>query len=261
MEAAARTGIVGGVLYAVIESPVLVAAGAGICIALAVATAFRALDPEPEVAAKIVPNSILGLPPGVLDKILDKVCLDVSTANLYRLSGVSTEFRDSPILIAAKNSAKANYVRGMHHLKKEEYIQAILYLEKAATPKDEYKGHAKAQFYLGIMYEYGLGVEQDHAKAFESFKLSADQGDAEAQCNLGHMYHDGLGVKQDDKEAARLYQLSAEQGHAPAQFRLGYMYQFGLGVEWDHAKAVELFTLAADQGHAHSKHYLDGLLA
>ena len=223
--AAAGTGIVGGVLYAVTESPVLVAAGAGICIALAVATAFRALDPEPEVAAEIVPNSMLGLPPGVLDKILDKVCLDVSTANLYRLSGVSTEFRDSPILIAAKNSEKANYVRGMHHLKKEEYIQAILYLEKAATPKDEYKGLAEAQCNLGHMYYNGLGVSPDHAKAVELFTLAADQGLAEAQCNLGYMYQNGQGVEEDHAEAIRLFKLAADQGYAKAQNNLDSLLQ------------------------------------
>ena len=77
---------------------------AGVARAARVRAAAAALDPEsePEVAAEIVPNLLDDLPSGVLDKILGEVCQVVSTANLYRLSEVSTEFRDSPILKAAK---------------------------------------------------------------------------------------------------------------------------------------------------------------
>ena len=69
-------------------------------------------------------------------------------------------------MIAAKNSAKAHYDRGWNHLKKKDYEQAFTFLEKAATPKGEYKGHAEAQYSLGYMYKNGFGVKQDYAKAF-----------------------------------------------------------------------------------------------
>ena len=66
---------------------------------------------------------------------------------------------------AAKNSAKANYERGNYHYSEEDYEQAFPFLEKAATPKDEYKGHAGAQNSLGDMYEGGLGVDLSYAEA------------------------------------------------------------------------------------------------
>ena len=151
--------------------------------------AAAALDPEPEVAAEIVPNLLDDLPSGVLDKILGEVCQVVSTANLYRLSEVSTEFRDSPILKAAKNSAKANYERGNYHYSEEDYEQAFPFLEKAATPKDEYKGYVEAQHNLGHMYYYGRGVDSDYTKAIEWYQLAADQEYAQAQYSLGDRYY------------------------------------------------------------------------
>ena len=45
-----------------------------------------------------------------------------------------------------------------------------------------------------------------------------------AQYNLGVMYDQGDGVTEDHAEALRWYRLAAEQGHAEAQFNLGVMY-------------------------------------
>jgi uncharacterized protein len=87
------------------------------------------------------------------------------------------------------------------------------------------QGSASAQYNLGLMYNNGQGVPQDHKEAVKWFRLSAEQGSAKAQYNLGFMYSNGKGVPQDYKEAFRLYRLSAEQGDAKAQYNLGLMYQ------------------------------------
>ncbi len=51
-----------------------------------------------------------------------------------------------------------------------------------------------AQFNLGEMYEYGLGVQKDDVKAFEWYSKAAAQGYAPAQNNLGIMYEYGRSV-------------------------------------------------------------------
>ena len=45
-------------------------------------------------------------------------------------------------------------------------------------------GNATAQYYLGKMYEDGLGVSRDYVKAVEWYRKSAEQGNAAAQCLL-----------------------------------------------------------------------------
>ena len=50
------------------------------------------------------------------------------------------------------------------------------------------EGDACAQNNLGLMYQYGRGVEQSYEKAAGWYLKAAEQGYADAQCNLGYMY-------------------------------------------------------------------------
>lgn len=79
-------------------------------------------------------------------------------------------------------------------------------------------GNAKAQFYLGEMYEYGTGVKQNYAKALEWYKKAADNGNAEAQSYLGEMYFYGLGINATPSINIRKVEFSAV---APKQILKG----------------------------------------
>ena len=112
------------------------------------------------------------------------------------------------------------------------------------------KGHARAQYNLGLCYYEGTGIEKDLAKAVEWWTKAAVQRYAMAQCNLGYCYEYGEGVKKDLAKAVEWYTKAAEQGYARAQFDLGVCYEYGTGVEKDLAKAVEWYAKAAEQGYA-----------
>ena len=49
------------------------------------------------------------------------------------------------------------------------------------------KGYIGAQVNLGTMYAYGVGVEQDYAKAAEWFKKATEQGNAGADFKESHV--------------------------------------------------------------------------
>ena len=112
------------------------------------------------------------------------------------------------------------------------------------------QGDAAAQFYLGIMYENGLGVARDRAEAAKWYRRAAEQGHANAQFHLGAMYVHGMGVARDRAEAAKWYRRAAEQGHANAQFDLGNMFDVGVGVAQDRAKAARWYRRAAKRDFA-----------
>ena len=101
------------------------------------------------------------------------------------------------------------------------------------------QGDASAQYFLGFIYENGLGVPEDDVEAVRWWLLAAEQGHAFAQYNLGNMYDSGRGVPENDAEAVRWYRLSAEQGYANAQYNLGIMYERGRGVPQDDAEAAQ----------------------
>ena len=79
------------------------------------------------------------------------------------------------------------------------------------------QGNAKAQVYVGDIYNIGKGVPQDYTDAAKWFHKAAEQGDVTAQSVLGNLYLLGDGVRQDDAEAVKWYRLAAKQGDAEAQ--------------------------------------------
>lgn len=51
----------------------------------------------------------------------------------------------------------------------------------------------------------------------------AQTGDPDAQYNLAYMYENGIGVAKNEAKALELYQKSADQGHSAAQNNLDAM--------------------------------------
>ena len=104
------------------------------------------------------------------------------------------------------------------------------------------------QYNIGLLYERGLGVPQNHAEAAQWYRRAAERNQAQGQNNLGVLYEKGLGVPQDFKVAASWYLSAAEQGHAQAQNNLGVLYGNGRGVAQDMKQAYFWFSLAASRG-------------
>ncbi|MGD0650367.1 MAG: trypsin-like peptidase domain-containing protein [Verrucomicrobiia bacterium] len=115
---------------------------------------------------------------------------------------------------------------------------------------------ARAQYNLGVCYDNGQGVPQDHAEAVKWFRKAAEQGEAMAQVKLGLCYHNGEGVTKDYQEAVKWYRKAAEQGYAYAQFSLGFCYHTGEGVTKDDKETVKWYRKAAEQGDASAQHNL-----
>jgi len=110
------------------------------------------------------------------------------------------------------------------------------------------QGDARAQVYLGLLYEKGNGVPQNDVQAVKWYRLAAKQGDALGQWYLGEMYAEGRGVPQNNVQAVKWYRLAAEQGDQLGQWSLGEMYYEGRGVPQDYVIAHMWVNLAASQG-------------
>lgn len=66
-------------------------------------------------------------------------------------------------------------------------------------------GDAKAQTYVGEIYEKGLGTKPDYVKAKSWYEKAVQKGDSRAQMNLGFLYESGQGVTRDVAKAMNLY--------------------------------------------------------
>ena len=156
------------------------------------------------------------------------------------------------IVVLLVQAHAADFQAGWEAYDRGDYATALREWRSLAE-----QGHARAQFYLGRMYERGQAVPKDDTEAVKWFRLAAqglrslaEQGHAEAQNELGLMYYSGRVVPQDDAEAAKWFRLAAEQGYARAQVDLGNMYRMGRGVPQDNDEAKSWWHKAADQGDA-----------
>jgi TPR repeat protein len=109
------------------------------------------------------------------------------------------------------------------------------------------KGDAKAQFYIGLIYDMGDIGLMDKAKAVEWYEKSAKQGFAKAQYDMGVMLSKGEGINKDLKMAKMWYELSAKQGNGYAMYNLGVIYHRGYGVDKNISIAKEWYRKAIEK--------------
>jgi TPR repeat protein len=64
---------------------------------------------------------------------------------------------------------------------------------------------------IGMLYEYGIGIEQDYEKAIGYYERSHRLGDRGGCYNLGAMYYYGKGGKQDYKRAFWLFSNTSKK--------------------------------------------------
>jgi len=103
--------------------------------------------------------------------------------------------------------ARAGYTEGMQAYEATRFEDAMQEFRRLAA-----RGHAGAEFMLGVMYFQGQGLNRDQSIAGVWFYKSALKGHAGAQLALGSIHIRGIGVYQDLSEAYKWLTLAAERG-------------------------------------------------
>ena len=148
------------------------------------------------------------------------------------------------------------------------------------------EGNPAAAYYLGKLYQGGLGTTQNVGKARALFqaadsgyyypatmelgkmllngsfqvpaepargiallKKAAHVGEAEASFELGQAYASGTVVEQNLNYAYGFYLKAALQGDMKAQFMLAKLYMEGRGVPQDYGEALKWLSRSANQGY------------
>lgn len=146
------------------------------------------------------------------------------------------------------------YEDGETAFKADKYKQALPLFTKAAE-----ENNPMAQFYIGNMYEFGLGVTQSYEQAVFWYEKAVAQGEDVvengsgvelAQYNFGVLLLEGKGTPKSAARAFELFQKAANTGNAAAQNNLGLMYAKGEHVAASSDTAMEWFQESADLGNA-----------
>jgi len=149
------------------------------------------------------------------------------------------------------NSGNVEYKKAYRYdtgnKQKRNLNKAIKWYRSAAN-----KGHAKAQYRLGILYY----KQKNYKKAKYWLRKRAKADEADAQYHYANILRFGLSGKQQTSAARKWYLKAARQGHKHAQYELALQYQKGIGAKKNPAEAKKWFQKAAKQKHKHAKQAL-----
>jgi len=110
-------------------------------------------------------------------------------------------------------------------------------------------GSASAQYELGLLYEYGRGVNQDDTIALFWYEKSAAQKYTSALYRLAILYDNGWGPLVDKEKALNLYAAAAEKGHSLAQHDLAILYFQGTDAPKNLLQAYKWLNIAVKSGN------------
>ena len=110
--------------------------------------------------------------------------------------------------------------------------------------------YANAYYRIGSYYVNGTLQPKDIAKAIEYYKKGIEAGSGDAVYQLAWLYYDGKDIQQDYPEALRLFLKGSDMGNVKSLSMAGYMYEMGLGTEKNQTLANSLYKMAAEKGNA-----------
>lgn len=117
-------------------------------------------------------------------------------------------------------------------------------------------GDGEGAFYLGRLFELGLGTDKDEMRAANLYSAGAEAGSGHAKVRLGLMYHEGRVLLRDYVEGTKLICEAADAADVDGQFNCGLAYQTGRGVDADMDKAVSYWEAAAQVGNIPAINFL-----
>jgi len=146
------------------------------------------------------------------------------------------------------NIQKTGVETGLKALQDQDFEAARVAFTAAAG-----HGDALGHYYLGAMYQRGLGGQRSEVKALENYRKAAEQEIPEAEFAMGLFFQHGKAFLQKDPDkAVAWYSKAASQGSIAARYNLGMMYATGeavpiaYGSNPDYIKARGWFKITLD---------------
>ncbi len=155
----------------------------------------------------------------------------------YQLANLLDHQRQDILLSPTKELAKLNYIRKLYEEAANQgvneakiplayYLAATSHqqdrLEWAASALEKVSADdaAKSAFMLGLLYDRGLGVEQNSQKAVEEYEVAIKDNSPLASFVLGTYYFTGHTVGEDKERAVELLDTSKAKGLPFTYFNL-----------------------------------------
>ena len=106
-------------------------------------------------------------------------------------------------------TVRADFNDGVVAYLMADYEKAFTTMQSLAETSD----HGYAQYYMGMMYLKGQGVDQDYEAASNWFRKASEKNIPQAQYKLGDLYFKGRGVPMDYEYSYIWYSVGASHKH------------------------------------------------
>jgi hypothetical protein len=123
----------------------------------------------------------------------------------------------------------------------EDYSTALTLFQKMSIKDDPV-----SNFYLGVMFELGLGVETNIPKAIHYYRLSAARGDVDAKSSLADIYEGNDDTPNEPTTSAFWREGAANGGSPKDALKLAHLYEDGVGVTKNSRLAYQWYKYAAE---------------
>ena len=161
------------------------------------------------------------------------------------------------MFLVTSTSVLADYDDAIYYYNSKQFKKSIKEFKKVIDDElSQPKKKADAMYNLAVIYDNGIGVEQNKEKALHWYKLASDNNHKIAQFNLAWMFYHGENIEKNNFEAFKYYSMSAEQGYAKAQFNLGNLLYAGEGALKDYILAYKWFKISLLNGIKESESFL-----
>lgn len=134
-------------------------------------------------------------------------------------------------------------------------------------------GNCRSHFYLGMMYEYGHGVNRNFIESAKHYLLAVEQGGERSlvACNnlldspnisatelnsIGNIYYNGLhGISRNYSKAKICFEkaILKDRNFGCAYGNLGLFYEYGREVGINSVTAIKYYQQAIDRGYANAQ--------
>jgi TPR repeat protein len=149
----------------------------------------------------------------------------------YAEKAAENQFVDAYVMVGDLNATD----------KIQNYNTAFEWYSKA----DKFQ-NKEAKLKLGELYEQGLGVKKDEAKAYELYVEATKLGNTVAFIKIASCFEKGIGVEKNSNEALNWYKYAARRGDVYAHYMLGEYYSNE--ERKDFQQAFNWYQKAAEKG-------------
>jgi hypothetical protein len=174
------------------------------------------------------------------------------TSRTRGISGVRLEDINTDKAVPACSDAVRQYpgVDRFHYQLARSLYAARNYPAAVDAYKRAYDlGNTRALYALGQMYDEGIGVDKDPARARFYYEMAVQAKFAPAMVNLAAQYERGDNAAVDFDKALNLYRQAADLGEARAINKLGVFSEKGRGMAANPTQARALYEKAAATGY------------